>query len=88
MILSLAKCFYYLTRLQKHRNAGDFMNTRDFLNYMNLYDAKHTLLELQNRRKELANTAADATALDELNNLDDAIVNAIIRLQRYEIAMS
>lgn len=57
---------------------------RDFLDYMNLYDAKNHLLELQTRRLDIER----AGDLDELNNLDDEIVNAIIRLQKYEIAFT
>lgn len=57
---------------------------RDFLDYMNLYDAKNHLLELQTKRLSVEKNGD----VDELNNLDDEIVNAIIRLQKYEIAMS
>ena len=56
---------------------------RDFLDYMHLYDAKNNLLELQTRRLD----AEKLGDMDELNNIDDEIVNAIIRLQKYEIAM-
>ena len=57
---------------------------RDFLDYMHLYDAKSQLLELQHKRMEIERVGD----MDELNNLDDEIVNAIIKVQRYEIAMS
>lgn len=57
---------------------------RDFLDYMHLHDAKSHLLELQTKRMEIERVGD----MDELNNLDDEIVNAIIRVQRYEIAMS
>lgn len=57
---------------------------RDFLDYMNLYDAKNHLFELQTRRQDIERTGD----MDELNNLDDEIVNAVIRLQKYEVAMS
>lgn len=57
---------------------------RDFLDYMNLYDAKSHLFELQTKRLDVERTGD----IDELNNIDDEIVNAIIRLQKYEIAMS
>lgn len=57
---------------------------RDFLDYMNLYDAKNYLFELQAKRID-AELTGD---LEELNNIDDEIVNAIIRLQKYEVAMS
>lgn len=57
---------------------------RDFLNYMNLYEVKSHLFELQTRRLDLEKNGD----IDELNNLDDEIVNAIIRLQKYEVVMS
>ena len=63
---------------------GFFWMNRDFLDYMNLYDAKNHLLELQTKRLSVEKNGD----VDELNNLDDEIVNAIIRLQKYEIAMS
>jgi hypothetical protein len=56
---------------------------RDFLDYVNLYDAKKHLIDLQNKRREVE-IKGD---LEELNSIDDEIVNAIILLQRYEIAM-
>ena len=55
---------------------------RDFLDYMNLYDAKNHLLELQTRRLDVEKIGD----MDELNCIDDEIVNAIIRLQKYEVA--
>ncbi len=63
---------------------GFFWMNRDFLDYMNLYDAKSHLFELQTRRLDIERNGD----IDELNNLDDEIVNAIIRLQKYEVAMS
>jgi len=57
---------------------------RDFLDYMHLHDAKNHLLELQTKRLDIEK----AGDMDELNNLDDEIVNAVIMLQRYEIAIN
>ncbi|MDD3419418.1 MAG: hypothetical protein PHE78_02330 [Candidatus Gastranaerophilales bacterium] len=56
---------------------------RDFLDYVHLYDAKKHLLELQQKRREVEKIGD----IEELNSIDDEIVNAIILLQRYEIAM-
>ncbi|MEI8376932.1 MAG: hypothetical protein WCF95_00170 [bacterium] len=57
---------------------------RDFLDYVHLYDARNNLLELQNKRREVERVGD----MDALNDLDDEIINAVIRLHRYEMAMS
>lgn len=56
---------------------------RDFLDYIHLYDARNNLLELQNKRNELEQNGD----MDALNNLDDEIINAVIKLNRYEVAV-
>jgi len=57
---------------------------RDFLDYVHLYDARNNLLELQNKRREVEQFGD----MDALNNLDDEIVNAVIMIQRYGMAIS
>jgi uncharacterized membrane protein (DUF106 family) len=57
---------------------------RDFLDYIHLYDARNNLLELQNKRREVEKHGD----MDALNDLDDEIINAVIMLHRYELALS
>jgi uncharacterized membrane protein (DUF106 family) len=57
---------------------------RDFLDYVHLYDARNTLLELQNKRRAVEKNGD----MDTLNDIDDEIINAVIMLHRYEIALS
>jgi|GEM_PF-6113090 hypothetical protein len=56
---------------------------RDFLDYINLYDARNHLFELQNKRHEIEKFGD----MDALNDIDDDIVNAVLKLHRYEVAI-
>lgn len=56
---------------------------RDFLDYINLYDARNNLFELQNKRHEIEKFGD----MDALNDIDDDIVNAVLKLHRYEVAI-
>ena len=56
---------------------------RDFLGYIHLYDARNNLFELQSQRHEIEKIGD----MDALNDIDDDIVNAVLKLHRYEVAI-